>query len=239
MVLSPTIASITARGLFGRRRVLVLLPLPLLLIGLSLIMRAYDINPRDWGPAVIIALGLAVLLPITALVVGTGVLGSEIDDGTVVHILTKPLPRTEILLSKLAVAIGVTAVTTTIPLFLAGYLAGGTRFGLGLAAGAVLGAVTYSALFPLLSLVTRRPVLLGLVYVLVWEGLLGNYVSGTRTFSIEQYVMTVADRIAPTDLVPTNVSLPVALTMAAVFTIGATVLAVDRLRSLSVAGETS
>ena len=42
--------------------------------------------------------------------------------------------------------------------------------------------------------------LLGLVYILIWEGLLGQFVSGTRVLSIEQYVITIADRIAPTDL---------------------------------------
>ena len=44
----------------------------------------------------------------------------------------------------------------------------------------MVGALAYSALFLMLSLVTRRPVLLGLVYILMWEGLLGNFVSGTR-----------------------------------------------------------
>lgn len=239
MVYNPTIASITARGLFGRRRVLVLLPLPLLLVGLALLMRANDVPAREWGQPLLVGLGLAVLLPITALIVGTGVLGSEIDDGTVVHILTKPLSRAEILLSKYVVAVGVTIVTASVPLFVAGYLASGVRLGLGLVAGAALGAFAYSALFLLLSLVTSRPVLLGLVYVLVWEGLLGTWVSGTRVFSVEQYVITVTDRLAPTDLLAPNVSLTSALVMAAIITIGAGFLAVNRLRSLSVAGETS
>lgn len=41
-----TVAWITARGLFGRRRVLLLLPLPALLIGLALLCEAYDVNRR-------------------------------------------------------------------------------------------------------------------------------------------------------------------------------------------------
>ena len=86
-----TVAFITARGLFGRRRALLLLPLPLLLIGLAAICRAYGVSPDMWGQAVIVGLGLVVVLPVVALIVGTGVLGSEIDDGTIVHILTKPL----------------------------------------------------------------------------------------------------------------------------------------------------
>jgi len=234
-----TVAYITTRGLFGRRRVLLLLPLPALLIGLALICRAYDVNPAEWGTPVIVGLGLAVMLPVIALIVGTGVLGSEVDDGTLVHILTKPLPRRDIILAKLGVAVGVTAFTTAVPLFVAGVLADSVRLGVALAIGAAVGACAYTALFLLLSLLTRRPVLLGLVYILVWEGLLGRFVSGTRVLSIEQYVITIVDHIAPTDLLNGKVSLPVAITMSAIFAVGCTVAAVDRLRSFSMAGETS
>ncbi|MFI5935599.1 ABC transporter permease subunit [Actinoplanes sp. NPDC051494] len=234
-----TVAWITARGLFGRRRALLLLPLPLLLVGLAALCRAYDVAPTDWGTPVIVGLGLAVVLPVISLIVGTGVLGSEVDDGTIVHILTKPLPRRDIILAKLGVAVVVTALSSAIPLFIAGWLADSARFGLALAVAAAVGAFAYSAFFLLLSLLTRRPVLLGLVYILVWEGLLGRFVSGTRVLSIEQYVITIADKIAPTPLLDARVSVPVAAVMATLFILGCAVGAVDRLRSFSMAGETS
>jgi ABC-2 type transport system permease protein len=237
--MNTTIAWITARGLFGRRRFLLLLPLPVLVVGLAALCRGLDVAPEHWAQPVLVGLGLAVVLPVIALIVGTGVLGSEIDDGTVVHILTKPLPRSQIILPKLAVAAGVTALAVALPLYVAGVLADSVRLGLGLAAASAVGALAYSALFLALSLVTRRPVLLGLVYVLIWEGLLSNIVSGTRVLSIQQYVIALADRIAPTELLNGRVSLPVAVIMSAVFAVGFTVLAIDRLRSFSVAGETS
>ena len=234
-----TVAYITARGLFGRRRVLLLLPLPILLVGLALICHSYDVNPSQWGGPVIVALGLAVVLPVTALIVGTGVLGSEVDDGTIVHILTKPLPRRDIILAKLAIAVGVTAVTAAVPLFIAGALADSVRLGVALAVGAAVGAFAYTAFFLMLSLLTRRPVLLGLVYILIWEGLLARFVSGTRVLSIEQYVLAISDKIAPTDLLTGKVSLPLTVVMTAIFVIGCTLVAIDRLRSFSVVGETS
>ncbi|MEO3923530.1 ABC transporter permease [Micromonosporaceae bacterium B7E4] len=234
-----TVTWITARGLLGRRRFLLLFPLPVLLVGLAVLARATGIAPTEWGQPVVYGLGLGVVLPVTALIVGTAVLGSEIDDGTLLHILTKPLPRWQIVLPKLAVATGVSALTVAVPLYVAGVLVESVRFGLGLAVASAVGALVYSAFFLALSLLTRRPVLLGLVYVLIWEGLLTNIVSGTRVLSVQHYVVTLTDRIAPTALLDGSVSLPVAIVMSAVFTVGFTLLAVRRLRTFSVAGETS
>ena len=234
-----TVALITARGLFGRRRALILLPLPLLLILLAAVCRAYDLDPSQWGAAVIVGLGFAVVLPVVSLIVGTGVLGSEVDDGTLVHILTKPLPRRDIILAKYSVAAVTSAVTSAVPLFVAGILADGVAFGAALAVAAVAGAFAYSALFVLLSLLTRRPVLLGLVYILVWEGLLGRFLSGTRVLSIEQYVITIADKLDPTTILTSQVGIGTAVVMSVVFVVVCTVVAINRLGSFSLAGETS
>jgi ABC-2 type transport system permease protein len=237
--MNGTIAWITARGLFGRRRFLLLFPLPVLLIGLVVLGRATDVTNAAIADVALVGLGFSVVLPIIALVVGAGVLGSEIEDGTAVHILTKPLPRHEIILAKLAVAAGVTAVATAVPMFIAAALTDSVRLAIGVALGTAVGAITYSALFLLLSLVSRRPVLIGLGYILIWEDLLVNLISGTRVLSVQQYAIAVSDRIADTDLLTGNVSTPVALVMAAVLTVASTVFAIDRLRSFTLAGETS
>jgi ABC-2 type transport system permease protein len=234
-----TIARITARALFGRRRFLLLLAFPVLLVGLAILAQSLGGHLDQWGPPISVALGIAIMLPVVALIVGTGVLGSEIDDGTLAHILAKPLPRSEIVLSKLYVAIIVTALTTGIPLFLCAVIGGSLSLGLGLFFGAVVGSIAYSALFMLLSLLTRVPVLVGLAYILIWEGLLGRLLSGTSVLSIEQYVLTLAERVSHSDVLTSTVSLPVAVAMTFIFAVGATLLAIDRLRSFSVVGETS
>jgi ABC-2 type transport system permease protein len=236
---NPTIARITLRALIGRRRFLLLLPLPVLVVGVAALARSLDPDPMDWAEPVIIGLGFGVALPVMALIVGAGVLGSEIDDGTVAHILAKPVPRSEIILSKLVVAVLVTAVSVGVPMYVNGLLAGSSKLALGLLVGTVLGSLAYNALFLALSLLTRRPVLLGLIYVLIWEGLLTGLLPGTSVLAIRQYAVTVADRVASSDLLTANVSLGVSLGMTFVFVVGATLLSIDRLRSFSVVGETS
>jgi hypothetical protein len=100
-----TIARITARALFGRRRFLMLLPLPALLIGLAALSQSLGADPVEWGAAVILGLGIAVVLPVIALVVGTGCARLRDRRRHLAHILAKPLPRRDIVFSKLVVAV--------------------------------------------------------------------------------------------------------------------------------------
>lgn len=237
--MNGTVASITVRALLGRRRFAVLLPLPVLLVGLTALAHGLQPDPADWGGPIVAGLGFGVVLPMIALLVGTGVLGSEIDDGTIVHILATPLARRDIVLTKLAVAAGITTVVSAVPMFLAGVIMESVRFGLGLALACTVGSIAYCAVFLALSLLTRRPVLLGLLYVLIWEGLLGNLLAGSRLLSVQQYVLTIAEKSTSSSLLVGRVSLPVAIVMSGVFLVGGTLLAIDRLRSFTLTGETS
>ena len=74
---------------------------------------------------------------------------------------------------------------------------------------------------------------------MLWEGVLTGVLKGTQALSVKQYVQTVTDKIAESQLLHGGVSLAISLVMAGVFVVGSTILAIDRLRSFSVAGETS
>jgi len=236
--MNATIASITARGLLGRRRFLALLLLPAALVGLTVLANATSAPAAEWGPTVLEGLGFNVVLPLVALIIGTGVVGAEIDDGTLAHILAKPVPRAQIIATKLVVAVAATVAAVVPAMFVAGTLAGGARVGVGLAVGSALASTAYCAVFVAMSLLTSRPVLVGLAYVLLWEGMLGSVIAGTQVLSVGQYGIAVADAVADTSLLDGKVSVPVSLILALVFTAGATFLAIDRLRSYRLAGET-
>ncbi|QQQ80656.1 ABC transporter permease [Saccharothrix sp. 6-C] len=237
--MNPTIIRLTARALLGRRRVLLLLPMPIILIGLTLlsVFSEERETPSDWGPLVFSNLGLAVILPLTALIVGSSALGLEIDDGTITHLITKPLPRSEIILSKLLVAWLVTTAATAVPLAVAALIAGSGPLAVGLVAGTALGGLAYSALFLALSVMTKRPVAVGLIYIVLWENLLVSFVDGARVFSIRQHATAIADAIGDTPLISSTLSVPTALVMASVFVVVGTVGATRRLRSFALTGE--
>lgn len=231
--------TLTFRALLGRRRALLLLPMPILLIGLTLIATATADSVDDWGLVVFGHLGVGVILPLTALIVGSSVLGLEIEDGTITHLLTKPLPRSEIVLSKLAVAASVTVVATAVPLVVAGLIAGSPALAVGLGCGAVVGGLAYSAAFLALSLLSRRPVAVGLLYIMLWENLMVQFVSGARVLSVQQYAIALADGISRGTLLHSTLSTMTASVLAAAFLVVGTVVATARLRSFSLTGETT
>ncbi|MFD9125640.1 ABC transporter permease [Kitasatospora sp. NPDC059571] len=237
--MNPTVARLTVRGLLGRRRGILLLVVPAVLLVISVIARAVSGTP-DLLPAPVLGhLGVGTLLPILALVVGTGVIATEIEDGSIVYLLAKPLPRPQIITTKLAVAVVTTSLLAAVPTYLAGLVLVGTRDGVaaGYAVAALVSGATYSALFLLLGVVTRHAVVAGLGYALVWESLVGNFVPGARTLSIQQWGLSVGRSVAAEGAIAADVSLTVAVSLLVVVAVAATALAAVRLGGLTLAGE--
>lgn len=244
--MNPVIANITLRQLISRRRTLLLLLLGMVLIVVAGVFRLAGEEARAtlFTTRLLSTLGVGTLMPLVALILGTGAIGAEIDDGTAVFLLAKPLSRTTVVLTKLAVASACSVAITCVPMLAAGLIGvGGLGDGLvlGFAVAAAIGSVLYSAVFVALSLVTRRAMVLGLAYVLVWEGLLAGLFAGTRTFSIRQQTLAFADALAdiPKGIFEAKLDLGTAIVMAAIILVGATLLAVRRLRRFEIAGETA
>ncbi|MQY07573.1 ABC transporter permease [Actinomadura macrotermitis] len=236
--MNPTIAMITFRAMLGRRRALLLFALPLLLVVLAVALRVTGVADLEISSLVLQRFAIATLLPLVALVAGTGVIGPEIDDGQIMYVLTKPIPRHVVVLTKLAVAIALIAVFAVLPTFVAGLLLAGTTAQLALAfgIGMLAGGIAYGAVFVALAVVSRNAVVIGLLYALVWEALLGNFAPGAKSASVQQWALSVADTFTSASYVRSTVDLPVAVVLLVLVTAAGTLLAVLRLRSLTVAG---
>ena len=196
-----TIGSVTARSLLGRRRSILMLLLAGAPVMLGLLVRLGGTRSGAL-PSALEGLVVSAVLPLVALVFGTAALGSELDDGTAVHVLTKPIPRWAIVLPKVVVAGGMTAVLLFPATILAGILIGGTASReLGLtfayAIAVLIGSFVYAAIFVALSAATSRGLVIGLAYSLIWEGLLSGALKGTQLFSVREYIRGIASTLAP------------------------------------------
>ena len=155
----------------------------------------------DVGPT-LDGLVVRIILPLTALVFGTAALGSELEDGTGVHLLTKPISRTTIVLAKVAVAGTLTAmlvVPATVVAAVLMALPGSDIAGLvaSLALGVLAGSYVYAAIFAALSIITSRGLIIGLGYALIWEGILAGLLPGTQVFSVREYVRGIVNAVSP------------------------------------------
>src|SRR5499427_5869104 len=212
------IASITMRATMGRKRALLFaIPAVILLLVTVLLKLAHPHDP-----------------------IGTSVLGAEVDDGSIVHLLATPVPRLVVIWGKYVVAVVLTAAFVAVPELLTGVIATGgfTKLAVGLFVGALAGSVMYNAVFVMISVLTTRAIAYGLAYVVVWEGLVGNFVGGARLLSVGQYSLGVANAFAH-DAKNLNASqgLSTSVVMGAIVTVVALVVAVRALSAFSLKGD--
>ena len=235
---NTTVAGLTIRATLGRRRALLFAIPAVILIALTLVLRASRPAGAPWPDRVLGDFGFSVLLPLTALIIGTGVLGAEIDDGSAIHLLATPVRRSAVIITKWAVAAVLTMLFAAVPELIAGLLAPNSgKLALALFVGAVVGSVIYAAVFVMASVLTTRAIALGLLYVLIWEGLLGNLVGGARILSVAHYSLGVANAIYPDQNLNAGLSLSTSLILGVVVTAGALILATRRLSAFAIKGE--
>ena len=109
----------------------------------------------------------------------------------------------------------------------AGGLGGAVATGMGL----LVGAAAYAAVFTWAGLATRHALLIGLVYVFVWEATLAAYLDGVRFLSIRRYTLALIHGLDDTRLatIANPLSASAGLVAAAVVIAGFTALAVRKL----------
>lgn len=236
---NPTVARLTYRALLGRRRALILFALPAMLILIAAAVRMFNGADDQVAADVLGGFALATMVPLIGVIAGTGAIGPEIDDGSIVYLLAKPVKRPTIVFTKLIVAIAVTMVFSAVPTLIAGFILNGNgqQVAVAYTVAALVASIAYSALFLLLGTVSRHAVVIGLVYALVWEALFGSLIEGARTLSVQQWALALAEKVTGDSLISSDVALPTAVVLLVAVTVGATWYAGRKLRSMTLAGE--
>ncbi|KQX09657.1 hypothetical protein ASC82_27660 [Streptomyces sp. Root431] len=236
---NPTVARLTYRALLGRRRALILFLLPALLVLIAAAVRAFNGADDQVAADVLGGFALATMVPLIGVIAGTGAIGPEIDDGSIVYLLSKPVKRSSIIFTKLIVAIAVTMVFSAVPTLIAGFVLNGNgqQVAVAYTVAALVASIAYSALFLLLGTVSRHAVVIGLVYALVWETLFGSLISGAKTLSVQQWSLALAEKVTGDSLIDSEVGLTTATVLLVAVTVVATWFAGYKLRTLTLAGE--
>lgn len=173
--------------------------------GLAILVRATSPEVPPTGLEFLLAMMLMpqLLLPLVALLYASGIIEDEQEDQTITYLLVRPLPKWAIyvvkLLATITATVTLTAIFTSLT-FAAVYVGGGVPIEewsvrLFKTAGIHCIAVTaYCCLFGVVSLLTKRALVIGVVYIAVIEGLLANLPFGIRLITVIYYARIIAYR---------------------------------------------
>jgi ABC-2 type transport system permease protein len=234
---------VTLRQLLGRRRTILLVLLSLVPVLLAVAFRAAQVTDvSSYTSDVFDPLYVPTLLPIVAVLFGTGAFGAEIEDGTIVYLMAKPVSRFVIVIAKALSAVSVAALLTLSSVALVAVielLPAGSQGGtvaLAYAAAMIVGCLCYTCVFMALSLFTRRALVIGIGYMLVWEAGLSSLLPGISNLSIRQYALGVADGVTQLHSEASRLPPTTALTLSAILVVAALALATWRLMRFELPG---
>ncbi|MBP7866422.1 MAG: ABC transporter permease subunit [Acidobacteria bacterium] len=143
------------------------------------------------------------LIPLLALFYGSTVVSDEIEDKTLVYLVTRPAPRGALFLGKALASLAVAAVVTLASLLAAfvttdpAGLANPDRWGLFLRFTGVglLGVLAYGALFAWAGTWIKRPVLAGLIFVFGWESVIQFMPGVTQKFTLVHWLKSLLPQL--------------------------------------------
>lgn len=234
--------NLALRQALTRRKLALIAILALIPLGFAALQR--NIDPSGGSESVLNDVFnnvlLSIALPLIVMTLATGAFGNEIEDRTLSLIAAKPVPRAAIVLAKLAATIAVagplTAAVAAVVVLMA--LDGGAARGAAVAAAsALIGVAAYAAVFTWAGLVTSRALAFGLVYALIWEGLLASQLEGLRYLSVRAYMLSSLAGLDDAAFAPFSsdaIELPAALGGAALMTALFFLLALRRLSRMDI-----
>jgi ABC-2 type transport system permease protein len=202
--------TLTVRQLAGSRRIWLVLGLVGLPLLAALLFTVADSSstPAEFADDITRTLIASVILPLVTLLLATAAFGNEVGDRTLVYLTTKPVARWRIFVPKLLA----TLVVGGIPIAVSGFLAIAlveqslTRGALATGIGLFAGTAAYAAIFTWAGLATRHALLIGLVYVFIWEAALAAYLDGIRFLSIRRYTLALVHALDEARLESVDIS---------------------------------
>lgn len=196
-----------------RGRILALSAIAGLLCLIAIAVRLEDsVNPMADAWGVIDVMGLAVIVPVVALVFAAAALGDPSEDGTLVYLWLRPVARWKLasagLLATLTAAIPVAVGATVLA---ASFTGVGGKLVVAALVASLVGVCAYSSIFVALGLKVRRALAWGLAYVIIWEGAVSRVGTAPARLSVSVYTRSILARWVDQGLPVHAASTPVAI----------------------------
>jgi ABC-2 type transport system permease protein len=189
------------RTLRARRTWIVL---ALVLVPAVIAWLAGRLNDRNSPGEIAVGVGwvlvIGVVVPLSALVLGSSVIAEEVEDRTLTYLTTRPAPRAALLLGRFAAIALVHAalLTLCVGLFLfASARATGpgpvldAGIGPPLLAAALAGGLSYGALAAALGCFVKNPIVVGLGYAFAVEGFLANLPGKNQLLTVQHHLRSL------------------------------------------------
>jgi ABC-2 type transport system permease protein len=200
-----TLYALTFRQHLHGRRWMVMAVLFLLPPGLAVLIRATAPDAPPVGIEFLLAFMFIpqALLPLVALVYASGIIQDEQEDQTLTYLLIRPIPRWAIYVVKLLATLTTTVLLTALftvltyaTIYVGTDAAAADVLARCLKAIAIHGTavIAYCCLFGLISLYTKRALIVGILYAAIFEGLLANLPFSLRLVTVIYYARIAAYR---------------------------------------------
>ncbi len=230
---------LTLRQLTGRWRLLVLTALSAMPVAIAALMLSLDRAPsvREFEGGVIGAMFAGAIIPLVVLALAGVSFANEIEDRTLANLVLSPVPRWQIAIPKLLAALTVAGPFVAVSAAVTAHIAyvGDPVATTALTIGMLVAVALYASLFTWLGLVTTQAIGIGLLYVVIWEGLFSGFVAGVRLLSLRHYALAVVNGLDPRRFPSLALPpFPVVVALCVVAVVVFTWLTVRRLRRMDV-----
>jgi ABC-2 type transport system permease protein len=196
---------LTLRQHMHGKRWMVMALLFLLLTALAILARSTsrDAPPLELEFWIVFMLLPQAVLPLVALIYASGIIQDEQEEQTITYLLIRPIPKWALYSTKLFATLITTVVLTAVFTALTyAVIYFGTDTGENVPLRAVraiaihsLAIAAYCCVFGLLSLLTKRVLIAGILYIVAVEGVFANFPFGIRYATIIYYARLIAYRI--------------------------------------------
>jgi ABC-2 type transport system permease protein len=200
---------------------------------LGLFARLDDNSPQAAADAVS-SYGLAILVPLATLWLGTSAVGDLVEDRLLVYLWLKPVSRWQLPAAAILATVSVALPLTALPLVLSAVIAGAGDVAWATLLAAPLATLAYSGIFVAAGIWFRRAVWWGLAFVLIWENAVAYTAEGTSRVTVVGWASSVLGRAPDVDVQLDAGSAAAALVILPAIAIAGWLLATWRYRRVDI-----